>query len=543
MQQIRNINKFIIIICNLIELILINYFINFNFQYNLSNNKYGFIRVNLVVLIIDVIYFLYLCYFSIFNKDYNPLKSYKKDSNYNNIISFLPFHAIKTVVLFFLIPKVVFYYSYYYKKLIIYELIPVLLFYFLYLLFPKGDNVYKKCKLLKRALKNEYLFGINFIYNHGDYSTFNLLSKSQYKIDNNNIYINDYDINYLKKKGYNVDQFINRYINCEISYLKNDRIDDYLDLLNRTSIDDFKKNYIFVVKNKNNIKNKKINIYNAVQVVNDGEEIEYVENLLLRDTFETIPYDIAKRYSFDLLSLYKNTKVTCVPSDKGLFNMYKNAYYKDSAYQSILGLFNYSSSLLRLVATYYYCKNNNINFESDVDLNLVTDQYNVLYNFIKDNIKENDYLFDSFYNGRYYLDEKNKGHLFKDGLKYLLDCEVIGDYLDLFKLIDILKLLRNKVEAHGSMTDYNIYLVWYLIAILTDALNYLLMVDKLVLNTSKKEIFAHYDSDNINSLGKYIIVDDDMICYLVTVHKLKRDNFVADTYINYLTGNADIKLK
>ena len=67
MQQIRNINKFIIIICNLIELILINYFINFNFQYNLSNNKYGFIRVNLVVLIIDVIYFLYLCYFSIKN--------------------------------------------------------------------------------------------------------------------------------------------------------------------------------------------------------------------------------------------------------------------------------------------------------------------------------------------------------------------------------------------------------------------------------------------------------------------------------------------
>ena len=539
MQKLRTTNKIIILISNIVEFILINYFMNFRFQYNLSSNVEGFFRVNLVFILLDMIYFFILYDLITLPKKHNPLKIYRKESNFVNVITFLPYHIVKVVILFFLLPKSVFLYSYYYKFIILYELIPLFIFYGLYFLFPRRDNLYKKTKTLKKILNGNDSGLYNIILVHGDFSTFDLTHTSPYKIHKNNIYINDNDLAYLKKCRYDMDTFINKHVTCEVTYLKNDDVVDIKNVLEKTKLEDFKKITIFVVKNKNNITDKEIGAYNAIKIVNRGEEIEYTENLLLKEV-----HDISTSYDKEAKSLYQRTFISCVPSDKRLFHMYKSAYYKDSPYQSILALFNYSSSVLRFVTTYYYCKNNKVDIDSEINLDIVTDQFTNLYSYLDKNITDTDYLYDSLKTSKYVFIGNDKV-LFKKELKYLLDSEVLGEYLDFYELTEIFRLLRNKVEAHGSMTDKNIYMIWHVVAVLVDSLNYFLKVDQLHLEIKNKhEIIVTYDDDELSksTLGKYIINYDEMLCFLVTVHKLRKEEYMADTYINFLTGDASIKI-
>lgn len=539
MQKLRTTNKIIILISNIVELILINYFMNFRFQYNLSSNVEGFLRVNLVFILLDIIYFFILYDLTTLPKKHNPLKIYRKESNFVNVVTFLPYHIIKVVILFFLLPKSVFLYSYYYKFIILYELIPLFIFYGLYFLFPRRDNLYKKTRNFKRILKGNDSGLYNIILVHGDFSTFDLTHTSPYKIHKKNIYINDNDLAYLKKCRYDMDNLIKKCVTCEVTYLKNDDVVQIKNVLEKTNLEDFKKITIFVVKNKNNITDKEIGAYNAIKIVNSGEEIEYIENLLLEEV-----YEISTSHDKEAKRLYQRTFISCVPSDKRLFHMYKSAYYKDSPYQSILALFNYSSSVLRFVSSYYYCKNNNITIDSEINLDIVTDQFTNLYGYLVNDITDKDYLYDSLKISKYEFIGNDKV-LFKKELKYLLDSEVVGEYLDFYELIEIFRLLRNKVEAHGSMTDKNIYMIWHVVAVLVDALNYFLKVDKLHLKIKNKyEIIVTYDNDELSksTLGKYIINYDDMLSFLVTVHKLRKEEYTSDTYINFLTGDASIKI-
>ena len=290
MQKLRATNKIIIVISNIVELILINYFINSRFQYNLSSNPEGFLRVNLVLILLDIIYFLILFDLIYVDNDkaYNPLKIYKKEANFVNVMTFLPYHILKVVILFFILPKSIFLYSYYYNKIILCEMIPLFMFYILYCVFPKRDNVFKKSRVLKDALRYYYSGTYNFINVHGEFSTFHLNQRVAYKIHEKNIYINDKDLSYLKEKGYKIEKFAKNCITCEVHYLKTDDLKIIRKVLEKTELEDFKKIYIFVVNNKNNIKDNEINASNAIKIVNKKEEIEYIENLLLQERYSSV---------------------------------------------------------------------------------------------------------------------------------------------------------------------------------------------------------------------------------------------------------------
>ena len=126
-----------------------------------------------------------------------------------------------------------------------------------------------------------------------------------------------------------------------------------------------------------------------------------------------------------------------------------------------------------------------------------------------------------------------------------LGVKLDGDSLSFLGLFKLIRLLRNKVEAHGSINDSNVYIIWYLFYIFTSKLNYFLKANNIHYERNKDKVLVWYDNDEKVSLGEYLIFINDELCYIFPKEiKYTNEENLQDeeiTYLNYFNGKQKYK--
>ena len=108
--------------------------------------------------------------------------------------------------------------------------------------------------------------------------------------------------------------------------------------------------------------------------------------------------------------------------------------------------------------------------------------------------------------------------------------------------VEIMSMIRNKIQAHGSIEQKNIVLFWRLIYKFTEFFNKVLEIDKFESRKENGKIYFRYNSEKeFINLGNYIKLDDENNVFIVkSADSSRKEN--ADLkpnkirYVNYLIG-------
>lgn len=573
-QKITKTNWAILLFTFLIEFILLIINLISELDISIYNNIFKLIKVVTICLSLDIIFILYILDFaSNKKKPKNILKTYKADVNLRIPIAFFIAEIIKIILIFLSIGQSIMYYSRY-KSIIGVYVGTIIMYYIVFSIMPKKENLFKKLQILKSDIKKGET-ELNFILIDGNTisSSFDIEKTHDYKISKNNIYINlkkDFNkINNKKVKKLILDNTIA--IIHEVDEIDNDII---IKIYEKQEINNSHMYHIMAVKNYKEINlNKNIEYINAIKICDMNSAIEFTENLFevnanqyigklqynralkkiqnlqmqatkSKDNCNNILDDdkLGEKYIKNLNIIYQynfNNRLKyrqeVIPKEKSLFEIYRNAYINDSAYQSILIMFNYITVMGKLVEYYLYAKNNPKFNENKINKSIIGDNPPIWNNHILLNIYKNeeDILYNNLRKEKFKLTNEEE-ILLNVYLSKILNAEIKGKEITFDGLMYLFIQFRNKVEAHGIISDANVYAVWKLTVFFSNMLNKMFKISELECEygQDEKSIKVGYNGEEKINTGKYVITKDKII-YLI-----KDTESHKDLYMNYFTGDT-----
>ena len=552
-QKIEKINWCILIFTFGVEIIFLNMALK-ECGVSIYSNPANWIRNIVINISLDIIYILYILdLVNRENKVKNILKTYKKDVNLKFIKNFIILEIIKPIIILGSIGETVFDFKNRYTSIIETYIISIVVFYVLYIVLPKRDNLKRKIKKLKKDVEKGKT-DFSFILIDGNYtpSSFNLINIPEYKTAKNNIYINlnkelpEIEKNMPKAKQLIIDNTI-----AVIHELENAKIQNILEVYEKQTINNIHMYHVMAIKN---LKDKpdltNLEYINSIKICNLEDAVEYTENLFAIDYEDFIKKSRYKKalkyvkkeikdeekYMQSLETIYKykfNNKlknnIEIIPEEKYIFELYRNALLNSSPYQSILTFFNYITVIGKLVEYYLYAKNNPKYSKNEINRYIIKDNPPIWNNHILLNIYKNpeNTLYKNLREKEFEISDDEK-ILLKFYLSKILNININGDKITYDGLMQLLIDFRNKVEAHGIINDANVYAVWNLTYFFVKMLNKMFKISELECEYDMKnnDVKVGYKGEKKISLGKYVIIQDNFMCFI------KED----DKYINYFAG-------
>lgn len=202
-----------------------------------------------------------------------------------------------------------------------------------------------------------------------------------------------------------------------------------------------------------------------------------------------------------------------------------------SPYTEILILFNYMIYNLQVLAYYTYVQNSNV---ENINIDILSDSYNQLAKIILKNVKNNDDLAKNIRKKLDIPEELEK--LLSEKIEPLLDIEFqkakTTMNISFAGLCDLLTLIRNKIQSHGSINENNVETILYLIRVLCFYFNYFLNIENLNIKNENKNVFVSFDNENFVYMKNYVIYYDNSIN--IVQRKSKIGNKYR--YTNYFIG-------
>lgn len=205
---------------------------------------------------------------------------------------------------------------------------------------------------------------------------------------------------------------------------------------------------------------------------------------------------------------------------------FQNALFFRNAYRSALALLDYIEMCLRLVV---YA--GDLESGKMFDGSLVSDN---LYHMAR-RIYQN--------RGAARLERTVKMELLEQNmlqqLENLLYINFEGDELDFTGLLGAVTLVRNKVVAHGVMSDENTGIVWafvvYAALLVTDYLE----MDQFSVVGEQGNYRIGYGS-SLYDAGIYLFSQNEDVCILSSINQNKKKNKTRVTYTNFFSGEVII---
>ena len=552
MKKLTKINGYILISSLLLEWGLLNYFLIGSLGITLRNNINALIRINVLAIGLDLILLIYLNSYN--KKEEKIINKYKTDLNTVIVSKFIVFWIIKAIGQMIFLDYTTF--NYYINTYIFYELFGILWFVILFKVLPKNEDYGLKIRRFKKVLrgrKNNFKYII--IPDEGKLtSTLEVNEDIDYKIDKDNFYIKNKEIKELSKEYSNLENIVKNKIVLKVNYVKDN--EEIKKIYNKD-----RDKFIYQVMVKDLNREDALNNYaKALRIINKEDKIlEEVENILVKEEVN-ISYNHYQRAKnkYNKTGNIKDLLVICkyyfqnrliikkreMPKDTFLLELYKMAYFTDSAYQSILILLNYMGALSRIVLYYLYAKNND-NFDvKEINREIAIDNIPIWKRNIYNLVKKDDVLYQNIKVNSLELDlEELK--IIKDYMKYLLNVDIEGEELTFLGLFELIRQLRNKVEAHGSISEDNVYIIWYLFDILISKLNQIFKVTELNIEREKDGVKVKYDQENkAIYLGEYVLYINNELCFIFPKeinYEEKNLREEEKNYINYFNGNQEYK--
>lgn len=552
-QKIEKINWCILIFTFGVEIIFLNMALK-ECGVSIYSNPANWIRNIVINISLDIIYILYILdLVNRENKVKNILKTYKKDVNLKFIKNFMILEIIKPIIILGSIGESVFDFKNRYTSIIETYIISIVVFYVLYIVLPKSDNLKRKTKKLKKDVKKGKT-DLSFILIDGKYtpSSFDLINIPEYKTAKNNIYINlNKELPEIEKNMPKAKQFIIDNTIAVIHELENAKIQNILEVYEKQTINNIHMYHIMAIKN---LKDKpdltNLEYINSIKICNLEDAVEYTENLFAIDYEDFIKKSRYKKalkyvkkeikdeekYMQSLETTYKynfnnrlKNNIEIIPEEKYIFELYRNALLNSSPYQSILTFFNYITVIGKLVEYYLYAKNNPKYSKNEINRYIIKDNPPIWNNHILLNIYKNpeNTLYKNLREKEFEISDDEK-ILLKFYLSKILNININGDKITYDGLMQLLIDFRNKVEAHGIINDANVYAVWNLTYFFVKMLNKMFKISELECEYDMKnnDVKVGYKGEKKISLGKYVIIQDNFMCFI------KED----DKYINYFAG-------
>lgn len=554
-QKISRVNWIILLSSFFVELVLLNIILVSKFYISIYNEMYNLVKANIVCIGFDLIFIFYMLDFANSkNKSKNILKIYKRDVNLKIVKSFIILEIIKLVLVLVSLNGTIDYDFYDCKFILAIFVASTLIFYVLYMILPKKSNLKKKISKLK---KNE--LKIILIDGNTLPSSFDIGSIEEYMISNNHLYIN-MQTELSSFKNEKINDFISDNVIAIIHEVEN--FDEKMILEKYNKLNYINMFHIIAVKNyKPKDLSKNVTSIEAIKVCDINSAIEFTENLFIINEQEAVKKSRYKKAlkeinKIDESKLDENSKEkyikeldiiyqynfinrldespAIVPKEKTLFELYRNSYLTTSSYQSILIMFDYITAIGKVVEYYLYAKNNPEFNENEISTDIIKDNPPIWNNQIIINIfnDKDNLLYKNIREENFELSKSDKILLYIY-LSNMLNIDIKGDTITFDGLAEIFKLFRNRVEAHGVISDNNVYAVWNLTSFFADMYSKIFRVSKLEFEFDKSNVKIGYKGEEKVSVGKYIILKDGRLCFI-------RDR---KSYIDYLAKEIKNKME
>lgn len=554
-QKISRVNWIILLSSFFVELVLLNIILVSKFYISIYNEMYNLVKANIVCIGFDLIFIFYMLDFANSkNKSKNILKIYKRDVNLKIVKSFIILEIIKLVLVLVSLNGTIDYDFYDCKFILAIFVASTLIFYVLYMILPKKSNLKKKISKLK---KNE--LKIILIDGNTLPSSFDIGSIEEYMISNNHLYIN-MQTELPSFKNEKINDFISDNVIAIIHEVEN--FDEKMILEKYNKLNYINMFHIIAVKNyKPKDLSKNVTSIEAIKVCDINSAIEFTENLFIINEQEAVKKSRYKKAlkeinKIDESKLDENSKEkyikeldiiyqynfinrldespAIVPKEKTLFELYRNSYLTTSSYQSILIMFDYITAIGKVVEYYLYAKNNPEFNENEISTDIIKDNPPIWNNQIIINIfnDKDNLLYKNIREENFELSKSDKILLYIY-LSNMLNIDIKGDTITFDGLAEIFKLFRNRVEAHGVISDNNVYAVWNLTSFFADMYSKIFRVSKLEFEFDKSNVKIGYKGEEKVSVGKYIILKDGRLCFI-------RDR---KSYIDYLAKEIKNKME
>lgn len=203
----------------------------------------------------------------------------------------------------------------------------------------------------------------------------------------------------------------------------------------------------------------------------------------------------------------------------------QNAILFENIPRSVLALYDYMEMCIRLVLYYEAIKKGYSNEEPKPEL--VSANFGVMARKIYSAQFENN---EKMHKDTVKLEVLE--HCLLEGLENELHMYFEGDNIDFNGLANVIKLVRNKIIAHGVLSDENVKSVWsfsvYAAMLLTNYLN----MYEFVVEVRDGVVSIGYGND-LNVAGKYMLVENDRIFILAAMDRKGKKK----TYVNYFDGD------
>ncbi len=546
-QQITKINMGILIFTFLLEIILFNIFLVTELGISIYNEGYNLVKAMVVMIGFDVIFVLYMLDYAKNGKK-NPsiLKLGKVDVNFKMVRSFFLLEIFKMTGLILSLQKSLKYYEDRYVMFFSIFLVVIVSYYLLYQIMPKRENLGKK---IKKLCKEDPHLKIIIIDGDMLKSSFDIEKNTSYKVNNNHLYVRYQDLPKIHHE-----KFVKENVIAVIHEVKN--VDQMILSYQKINFHKIGLYHIMAVKN-NSIKEipESIKRLNAVKVCSIDSAIEFTENLFItseKENVSKLEHGIAKisvklgvSYGKSLKdkdikhlnTIYEyqfnhklEEEIIFVPKQKLLFELYRNAYLHTSAYQSTLAMFHYITVMGKMVEYYLYAKYNKRFDVQKIDKDIIGDRPSVWTNQILLNIYQQtqDGLYKNIREKKFLLSPEEQ--ILMQYLSSLLNMDILGNEITFNGLQEIFTLFRNKVEAHGIISDANVYAVWNLTKFFVNIFSRIFKIEELecVIDPRSKMVMIGYAKEAKVKVGQYIIKGKEDELYFVKNQ---------GQYIDYMTGN------
>lgn len=577
-QKITKVNWTILLFSFLLELVLANVMLVTKLDISIYNEVYNLKKVNGVCIGFDLIFIFYMLDFAInWKKNKDILKKGKSDVNFKIVKSFFILELVKMILV-----KISLQVSIDNRKsgsIAVYTvfLIVIVSYYILYMLLPKKENLSRKIRRLQKRSKD-----LKFILIEGDIlpSSFDIEKHIDYKISRNHLYINiKRDLSKIKDED--LRQYILKNTIAKIYEIENVDNNIIMQKYKTEQIKNIQMYHVMAIKNESKIEiSKEINGMNSIKICDINSAIEYTENLFIiseKDKVSKIRYNIAimranriekveksklkkdenlnDKYIKELNLIYQykfnnrmNEKLEIIPNEKFLFELYKKAYLHTSAYQSILEMFNYITAIGKFIEYYLYAKNNPGFKADDIYSDIIGDNptiwnYQIIVNVCK---KKQDILYKNIRSQKIKLSNDEKV-LLQTYLSHLLNINIEGDEITFDGIAETFIQFRNKVEAHGIISDANVYANWNLTNFFLNMYSKIfnILQFECIYDKNTCEVKVGYKDEEKVSLGQYIIMQSDGIYFIKNVKResnrqLGQISPKYMSYVNYLTGETKI---
>lgn len=577
-QKITKVNWTILLFSFLLEIGLINIMLVTKLDISIYNEIYNLKKVNAVCIGVDFIFIFYMLDFAInWKKSKDILKTGKADVNFKIVKNFFIVEMVKMILVIISLQVTIDSRKSSYTAIYIVFLIVIFSYYILYMLLPKKENLSRKIKKLQKRNKD-----LKFILIEGNIlpSSFDIEKHPEYKISKNHLYMNTKrDLPKIKNK--NQIQYILENTIAKIYEIENANDDMIIQKYKTEKIKNIQMYHVMAIKNEFKVGvGKEINGINSIKICDINSAIEYTENLFIireKDKISKIRYNIAvmtvnimKRLEKDkfkkneklndkyikelnLIYQYKfnnriNEKLEIIPKEKFLFELYKKSYLHTSAYQSILEMFNYITVMGKFIEYYLYVKNNPGFKSDDIYSSIIGDNptiwnYQIIVNVCK---KNQDVLYKNIREKKIKLSDDEK-ILLQTYLSYLLNINIEGEEITFDGIANTFIQFRNKVEAHGIISDENVYANWNLTRFFVNIYSKIfeILEFECIYDVDKNEVKVGYKNEEKVNLSKYVIMRYNGIYFIKDVEKeldkqLNKTRLKYMSYINYLTGETEI---